>query len=112
MPHEHHPNGRPGLLTEPTPHPDPEAARGSRPETGRSASLTAGLQPLLLAAPQAAALCGVSEATWHRMNASGRCPAPLRLSRGCVRWRAEELRAWIQAGAPRRKGWEALRGGR
>jgi predicted DNA-binding transcriptional regulator AlpA len=62
---------------------------------------------LLLTARQAAALCGVSPATWHRMNGSGRCPAALRLSAGCVRWRAEELRDWIGCGCPSRREWVA-----
>jgi predicted DNA-binding transcriptional regulator AlpA len=93
-------------------HEAPVTASPGQSAADRAAPPAAGIQPLLLAAPQAAALCGVSEATWHRMNAAGRCPAPLRLSRGCVRWRAEELRAWVQAGTPRRKEWEAMRGGR
>jgi predicted DNA-binding transcriptional regulator AlpA len=64
---------------------------------------------LLLAARQAAALCGVSLATWHRMASAGRCPAPLRLSTGCVRWRRDELEGWVAAGCPNRQTWEALR---
>jgi predicted DNA-binding transcriptional regulator AlpA len=63
--------------------------------------------PLLVAARQAAALCGVSVATWHRMNAARRCPAPLRLAAACVRWRAAELENWILAGCPSREMWEA-----
>jgi prophage regulatory protein len=64
---------------------------------------------LLLAARQAAALCGVSLATWWRMDAAGRCPAPIRLSPGCVRWRRDELESWIQSGCPSRREWEARR---
>jgi prophage regulatory protein len=67
------------------------------------------LSPLLLTARQAAALCGVSLATWHRMVSAGRCPAPLRLSPGCVRWRREDLAEWIRLGCPPRREWEALR---
>jgi prophage regulatory protein len=63
---------------------------------------------LLLAARQAAALCGVSVATWWRWRAAGCCPAPVRVG-GCVRWRAEELREWTKAGCPPRSEWEALR---
>ena len=77
----------------PTPEPDPTPA----------------VEPLLLPADRAAALCGVSPATWYRMASAGRCPAPVRLSRGCVRWRAEELRDWIAAGCPSRREWEARR---
>jgi predicted DNA-binding transcriptional regulator AlpA len=63
---------------------------------------------LLLPAAQAARLCGVSPATWHRMVAAGRAPAPVRLSPGCVRWRRAELLGWTEAGCPDRRSWEAL----
>ena len=66
-------------------------------------------RPLLVSARDAARLCGVSVATWHRLASAGRCPAPLRLSRGCVRWRAEDLRDWVAAGCPSRREWEARR---
>jgi len=66
----------------------------------------------LLDAKQAAALYGVSKATWHRMVSAGRVPASLRPSPGCVRWRTEELRAHIDAGMPDCKTWEALRAAR
>jgi predicted DNA-binding transcriptional regulator AlpA len=88
---------------------DAVAALREHPAAGRPASAAAAVAPLLLAAGQAAAVCAVSVASWHRMVSAGRCPAPLRLSPGCVRWRAEELRDWIAAGCPPRQGWEALR---
>jgi predicted DNA-binding transcriptional regulator AlpA len=66
------------------------------------------VKALLLSAAQAAILCGLSPATWYRMGSAGRCPAPPRLSRGCVRWRTEELRDWIAGGCPDRRTWEAL----
>jgi predicted DNA-binding transcriptional regulator AlpA len=43
------------------------------------------------------------------MVSAGRCPAPLRLSRGCVRWRAGELAEWVAAGCPPRREFEARR---
>lgn len=64
---------------------------------------------LLLPARQAAQLCGVSVATWHRMVAAGRTPAPIRLSAGCVRWRRDELADWVAAGCPGRRAWNAMR---
>lgn len=67
---------------------------------------------LLLPARQAAALCGVSTATWWRWDASGRIPAPVRLSAGCVRWRRAELAEWTAAGCPERKTWVAIQGAR
>lgn len=45
---------------------------------------------LLLAAPEAARLCGISPATWHRLRAAGKVgPAPIRLG-GRVLWRRDE----------------------
>jgi predicted DNA-binding transcriptional regulator AlpA len=63
---------------------------------------------LLLRAREAAALCAVSLATWWRWHAAGRCPAPVR-NGSTVRWRAEELRSWVEAGMPARKEWAARR---
>jgi predicted DNA-binding transcriptional regulator AlpA len=81
---------------------DPLAHLRDRPEAPA-------VEPLLAPADQAAALCAVSPATWYRMAAAGRCPAPVRLSPGCVRWRLDELREWITAGCPSRREWEARR---
>lgn len=64
-------------------------------------------EPLLVCARDAARLCGLSVATWHRRVAAGLVPAAVRIGPGCVRWRVEELRAWIAAGCPDRRTWEA-----
>ena len=61
--------------------------------------------PLLLTARQAATLCGKSLRTWRSWDAAGRIPQPVRIGRSTL-WRAEELRAWVAAGCPRRKHWE------
>jgi prophage regulatory protein len=68
--------------------------------------------PLLVTAREAAQLCGVSPATWHRMVAAGRTPAPVRISRRCVRWRSSELADWVQAGCPDRRSWLARQAAR
>jgi predicted DNA-binding transcriptional regulator AlpA len=65
--------------------------------------------PLLLTAKQAAAACGVAPATWWRWHAAGRCPAPVGIGPGVVRWRQAELAAWTEAGCPDRRAWESLR---
>jgi predicted DNA-binding transcriptional regulator AlpA len=94
------------------PHPalsDPVEHLRDHPAAIQPGSLTAAVEPLLVSARRAAALCGVSVATWHRWNAAGRCPAPLRVTPGSVRWRAEELREWIAAGCVPRREWDALR---
>lgn len=68
------------------------------------AHLSAG--PLLLTAKQAASLLAKSLRTWRTWDAAGLIPRPVRIGRS-VLWRAEELRAWIAAGCPRRAEWES-----
>jgi predicted DNA-binding transcriptional regulator AlpA len=63
--------------------------------------------PLLVTARRAAGLCGLSEATWWRLHASGKCPAPVKIGKS-TRWRVEELRAWTEAGCPDRQTWSVL----
>jgi predicted DNA-binding transcriptional regulator AlpA len=59
-------------------------------------------------ARDAASLCRLGVATWHRMNSAGQVPRPVKLA-GSVRWLRAELLAWLQAGAPDRKAWEAMK---
>ena len=65
-------------------------------------------QALLLDAAQAAALCSLSKATWHRLDALGRIPAPITLCRRKL-WSRAELNAWVLAGCPIRPKWEKLK---
>jgi len=65
--------------------------------------------PLLIGAPQAAAMCGRSLSSWWRDCAAGRVPRPVKLG-GRVLWRVRELQLWVEGGCPRRGGWEALGG--
>jgi predicted DNA-binding transcriptional regulator AlpA len=67
------------------------------------------LEPLQVPAPEAARLSGVSEATWYRLVAAKKVPAPVRLG-GRVFWRVAELREWVAAGCPDRRTWEARKG--
>lgn len=62
--------------------------------------------PLLLNAKQAAAMCAKSERTWRTWDSAGWIPRPVRIGRSTL-WRADELRAWVAAGCPRRPEWEA-----
>ena len=64
---------------------------------------------LLVDRKQAAAIVAISVATWDRMVAAGKTPAPIYLSRGCVRWRLDDLRAWVCEGCPDRRNFESLR---
>jgi hypothetical protein len=42
------------------------------------------------------------------MVAAGKTPAPIKLSGGCVRFRADLLREWVHLGCPDRWTFEAL----
>jgi predicted DNA-binding transcriptional regulator AlpA len=55
-----------------------------------------------------ARLIGVSVRQVYRLRDAGRLPAPIEFG-GCVRWSLREIEAWIAAGAPRRREWEAMR---
>jgi predicted DNA-binding transcriptional regulator AlpA len=64
--------------------------------------------PAMIDARKASQLIGVSPATWFRMVAAGRTPAPIQVSAGCVRYRMADLLLWIEAGCPRRSEFEGL----
>jgi predicted DNA-binding transcriptional regulator AlpA len=63
---------------------------------------------LLLRAKEAAALSAISEAGWWRLNASARCPAPVRVG-GATRWRRSDIEEWVKLGCPSRREFEAVR---
>jgi predicted DNA-binding transcriptional regulator AlpA len=65
---------------------------------------------LALPAKDAAALVGVSRAQWWKLHAAGKVPLPVYLGSKAPRWRVDELRAWLAAGAPDRQTWQRLRG--
>ena len=69
----------------------------------------AALESLLISAKEAARLVGFGEASWWRMHAAGRVPAPIKLG-GKTQWRVDELRRWVAAGCPVRKAWEGMAG--
>jgi predicted DNA-binding transcriptional regulator AlpA len=62
-------------------------------------------ETLLVAARQAARMCGKSLRTWRSWDAAGLIPRPIRIGHS-VLWRAEELRLWVLARCPRRQEWE------
>jgi len=64
--------------------------------------------PLLLRDKQLAELLGVGRATIHAWRAAGNLPPPLRIG-GAVRWRRDEIEAWLAAGAPDVKTWQAVK---
>ncbi|UCG47131.1 MAG: AlpA family phage regulatory protein [Phycisphaerales bacterium] len=66
-------------------------------------------QDRLLSAASIAKLLSLSRRQVFRLNSGGRIPAPIRIG-GAVRWSAKEVSAWLAAGAPDRKTWEAIKG--
>jgi len=63
--------------------------------------------PWLITVSELAEKLQLSERSIHGKRASGELPAPIRLGRS-VRWRADEIRAWLEAGAPPQEKWEAM----
>jgi predicted DNA-binding transcriptional regulator AlpA len=62
---------------------------------------------LLIPDTAAAALAGVSRSHWHALRAAGKLPPSVKLGRA-VRWRRDEIIAWINAGCPDAKVWGAM----
>ncbi|HBI47067.1 MAG TPA: hypothetical protein DDY78_30070 [Planctomycetales bacterium] len=67
-------------------------------------------QKLALTAKDAAALLGISRAQLWKLHAAGKFPLPIYLGTKAPRWRADELRDWLAAGAPDRQTWQRMRG--
>jgi predicted DNA-binding transcriptional regulator AlpA len=67
-------------------------------------------QRLAVPAKSAAAICGVSRAQWWKLFSAGKVPAPVYLGAKAPRWRVDELRDWLAAGAPDLLTWQRLRG--
>lgn len=63
---------------------------------------------LISAKQLAEEILGVSVRQVWRLNATGRLPRPLRLG-GSVKWLRKEIEAFIEAGAPDRESWEAMK---
>lgn len=64
-------------------------------------------ESLLLRAEEAARLCGISQVTWRRWDASARTPPSYRVG-GARLWRRADLVSWIADGMPDQKKWLAL----
>jgi prophage regulatory protein len=62
---------------------------------------TTAIEPdsLLISAEKLAQMLDISVRTLWRLRAAGRMPAPVRIG-GSVRWRAQEVQAWIESGCP------------
>ena len=62
----------------------------------------------LLRAVDVGRILNLSKRQIFRLNSSGKIPAPIRIG-GAVRWSAGEISAWLAAGAPDRRTWEAMK---
>jgi len=62
----------------------------------------------LLTAKAVGEMLSLSKRQIFRLNSSGKIPAPVRIG-GAVRWSAEEISAWLAAGAKDRQTWEAMK---
>jgi predicted DNA-binding transcriptional regulator AlpA len=68
-------------------------------------------QPLLVDAPGVCATLGIGLTLFHTLRNTGRFgPSPVRLGRA-VRFRSDEVAAWVAAGAPSLERWRAMTGG-
>lgn len=65
----------------------------------------------LLTVRDVAAALKISVRQVWKLNSAGRLPAPLRVARS-VRWKRDELAAWVDADCPVRDRWLAMRGSR
>ena len=59
--------------------------------------------PLLLSRPEVERLTGLSTGSIYRTMRHSDFPEPLRIAKRAVRWRADEIRSWID-GRPRASG--------
>ena len=59
--------------------------------------------PLLLSRADVERLCGLSTSSLYRAMRQGDFPEPLRIGARAVRWRSDEIGAWIE-GRPRASG--------
>ena len=62
----------------------------------------------LLNAKTLGQMLALSKRQVFRLNSCGKIPAPIRIG-GSVRWSAAEISAWLAAGAPDRRTWEAMK---
>ena len=62
----------------------------------------------LLTAKAMGEMLSLSKRQIFRLNSAGMIPAPIRIG-GSVRWAASMIVEWLQAGAPDRNTWAAMR---
>ena len=70
--------------------------------------LTVQAEPLLVAAKDAARLCGISERLWRSWDSGGHTPEAVIAETGVKRWRFGELKRWVESGCPSRARWDQM----
>jgi hypothetical protein len=70
-------------------------------DRGITSALLIAVEPVLVGAPDAARMCGLSERYWRKLDRTGRTPAAVCVGRRRL-WAVENLRAWSAAGCPPR----------
>jgi predicted DNA-binding transcriptional regulator AlpA len=91
--------------------PEPLAHLRDRPQVGRPAKPVAEVGQLLVDIKGLSRLLARSEASLYRDDSAGRIPAGLRIG-GSKRWSYPEIIAWVEAGMPDRRTWQAMKGTR
>lgn len=86
-------------------------SREDRSDRDPCAAALAKDRRLAVGAGEAARLLAISTSLFKKLHRTGRVPAPIRLGARCV-WHVEELRAWVEAGAPERSRWDSTRASR
>ena len=81
-----------------------DAHPGNPPRTSHETSPPV----LMVKCKEAAAICDVSERHWLALRSRGLTPEPVLLGHS-VRWRRDELVAWLAAGAPSLDRWNEMR---
>ena len=57
------------------------------------------VEPLLLRAKEASALCGLSKSSWYEYMSAGRIPPSIKIGKARL-WRLDILRRWCQENCP------------
>lgn len=63
---------------------------------------------LAVDAKQLAKMLGVSTRKIRQLDASGKIPQAILIGARSVRWRVDEIKDWLNAGAPDRESWERI----
>ncbi len=63
-----------------------------------------GVGQLLLSAEELGERLGFSARTIWRLRSAGKLPQPVKIG-GSIRWRADEIDAWVRAGCPNIAAW-------